>query len=239
MKYKKLTGIVVRSIDYLESDKLLTILSFEQGAVTIKAKSVRKKGAKLAYCAQQFFCGDFECIESHGKLIMTGGSRVYDYSDIANDLDKYYYACHFTDIALASIMEEHPDVEMLRLLLNALYLLTKDGVNLELLASIYEMRTAVLAGFAPVMDECVLCGSSDKAMLFSIEHGGIVCCAGGIAVDRHITRFFKTLSECDMKEGFSLQVPKESLKALHLISLEYLETAMDRKFSTLDSINIF
>ena len=174
MKYEKVRGIVLKSIDYLESDKLLTLLTFERGMVTVKAKGVRKKSAKLAFGARQFFCGDFECIESHGKLIMTGVSRVYDFSEIASDIDKYYVACHFAEIALAVTMEEHPDEEMLRMFLNTLHILNKGTVNIELLTAIYEIRTAVLAGFAPVVDECVMCGSQGKLMRFSFEHGGLV-----------------------------------------------------------------
>lgn len=237
MKYENVRGIVVKSFDYLESDKLLTLLTFEKGLLTIKAKGVRKNGAKLAFSARQFFCGDFECVESHGKLIMTGVARVHDFSDIASDLDKYYTACHFADIALAVIMEEHPDEEMLRMFLNALHILTKESVSLKLLISIYEIRTAALSGFAPVMDECVVCGSHDKAMRFSLDHGGLVCCAPGVEIDESIKRFIETLTDCEMKEMFSLTVPENSLDQLSKLSRRYIETVLDRKFTTLNSIN--
>jgi len=236
MKYEKIRGIVVKSFDYLESDKLLTLLSFEKGSVTVKAKGVRKTGAKLAYGARQFFCGDFECVESHGKLIMTGVERVHDFSDIASDLDKYYTACHFAEIALAVIMEEHPDEEMLRMFLNTLHILSKDSVNLKLLISIYEIRTAALSGFAPVMDECVVCGSHKNSMRFSLDHGGLVCCAPGVEIDNNIKHFIEVLTECEMKEMFSLSVPENSLEQLNKLSRKYIETVLDRKFTTLNSI---
>ncbi len=91
MKYEKVRGIVIKTIDYLESDKLLTLLTFSRGSILIKAKGVRKKGAKLAYGAQQFFCGDFECVESHGRLVLTGIDRVYDYTEIASDINEEYF----------------------------------------------------------------------------------------------------------------------------------------------------
>lgn len=237
MKYEKVRGIVVKSFDYLESDKLLTLLTFEKGLVTIKAKGVRKNGSKLAYGARQFFCGDFECVESHEKLIMTGVERVYDFSDIASDLDKYYTACHFAEIALAVIMEEHPDGEMLRMFLNSLHVLAKDSVNLKLLIPIYEIRTAVLSGFTPVMDECVVCGSNDHSMRFSLDHGGMVCCAPGIEIDAHIKQFIENMSECEMKQMFSMSVPENSLEQLNKLSRKYIETVLDRKFTTINSIN--
>ncbi len=236
MKYEKLRGIVVKSIDYLENDKLLTLLTFERGSVTAKAKGVRKKGAKLAYGARQFFCGDFECVESHGRLVITGVARVYDFTDIASDIDKYYMACHFAEIASVVIMQDHPDEEMLRLFLNALHILIKDSINPGLLNSLYELRTSVLAGFAPVMDECTLCGSTDKKMTFSIENGGMVCCAAGNTIDEHSAGLIEKLSECGMKEMFSLAVPESSLAPLASLSHRYLENVLDRKFDTLEGI---
>jgi len=239
MKYEKIRGIVIRGIDYLESDKLLTLLTFERGMVTVKARGVRKKGAKLAYGTQQFFCGDFECVESHGRLVLTGVSRVYDFSDIASDIDRYYVACHFADIVSAVIMEEHPDGEMLRMFLNTLHILTKDTVNIELLTSIFEIRTAAQSGFAPVMDECVVCGSEGKPMKFSIEHGGTVCCTTGTEADSHIMNVFETVSECEMKDMFALSVPSESLGVLGRLSRKYLENVLDRRFDTLENLTNF
>lgn len=237
MKYENVRGIVVKCFDYLESDKLLTLLTFEKGLLTIKAKGVRKNGSKLAYGARQFFCGDFECVESHGKLIMTGVARVHDFSDIAADLDKYYAACHFAEIALAVIMEEHPDEEMLRMFLNTLHMLTKESINLKLLISMYEMRAAAISGFAPVMDECVVCGSDKSEMRFSFDHGGLVCCAPGAEIDEYIKSFIETLSQCEMKKMFSLTVPESSLIKLGKLSRRYIETVLDKKFTALDSIS--
>ena len=237
MKYEKVRGIVIKTIDYLESDKLLTLLTFERGSVLVKAKGVRKKGAKLAYGTQHFFCGDFECVDSHEKLILTGVDRVYDFSEIASDIDKYYTACHFAEIASAVIMEDHPDEEMLRMFLNTLHILMKNNIGLNLLISIYEIRTAALAGFAPVMDECVMCGSEGKATRFSSEHGGMVCCTAGTEIDKHIISLIETVSECDMREMFLVSVPMESLEKLATISRKYLEFVLDKKFTIIDSIN--
>lgn len=238
MKYGKVTGIVVKSIDYLETDKLITVLTFEMGSVTIKARGVRRKGAKLSYGTQQFFCGEFECVESHGRLVLTGIQRLHDYTALSTDIDKYYAACHYADIASAVIMEDHPDEEMLRFFLNSLHILMKSNKNIMLLTAVYEMRTAVLAGFAPVMDECVTCGSTDKTMRFSPENGGLVCCSGGIEADTYIINIISELSECGMREVFKMTVPDESIEIFSRLTRKYLETVLDRQFTTLNGFDI-
>jgi len=236
MKYGKLRGIVVRTVEYLESDRLLTVLTFEEGAVTIKAKGVRKKGAKLAFAAGQFFCGDFEIVSSRGRYVLIGASALHDYSDLASDIEKYYYACHFIDIASSVIMENHPDEEMLRFLLNSLHIMAKGKCSLVLLGAIFEFRTASLTGFAPVTDECAACGENTEKNIFSIASGGYICCGPGIETDTFVRNAIRHIVESDMKELFSLEMPEESAKELKSLSGEYIENIFDKKFMKLNQL---
>ncbi len=233
MEYVKLTGIVIRGTDYLENDRILTLLTFEKGTVAVKAKGVRKKGAKLAYCSDQFFCGRFECVLTKGRYVLTGAARLYDYSDVALDIDKYYHACHYVDIAASVIMEDHPDEEMLRLLLNTLHILIRGVMNPVLLTAVYEFRTAAINGLAAVTEECAVCGKSGCEMVFSYENQGMVCCCGGVDVGVDIIAAIKHINESDMKDLFSLRVADKAAVELASISRRYLEEGMDRRFNKL------
>lgn len=236
MTDKKLTGIVVRANDYLESDRLLTVLTIEEGSTTIKAKGVRKKGAKLAFASGVFFCGGFEVVESKGRYVLTGASRLYDYSELAEDIDKYYLACHFIDIASFIIMEKHPDEEMLRFLLNTLHVMAKGNGNLNLLRGIYELRAAVISGFAPTLYECAVCGKKTKSTNFSLTAGGFACCMQGTDTDVYVRRAIELISEAEVKELFSMEIPMESAVKLKSISSSYIEMVFDRKFRTMEKL---
>ena len=45
-------GLVLREVNYKESDKLLTVLTAEGGKRTVKARGCRRKGSPLAAAAQ-------------------------------------------------------------------------------------------------------------------------------------------------------------------------------------------
>lgn len=233
MKYVKFTGIVIRGTDYLEHDRILTLLTFERGTVTVRAKGVRKKGAKLTFCADQFFCGSFECVLTKGRYVLTGARRLYDYSDVALDIEKYYHACHFIDIAASVIMEDYPNEEMLRLLLNTLHVLIKSTMDSVLLTAVYELRTAVLNGISPVTEECVLCGKNGCKMVFSYANQGMVCCSGGVEVSEDIIATIKHVNESEMKTLFSLRVSDKTAREIAGISRRYLEEGLDRRFNKL------
>ncbi len=46
---------MLRATDYLENDKILTLLTAEKGKITAGIKGVKKAGAKLKFAAQPFF----------------------------------------------------------------------------------------------------------------------------------------------------------------------------------------
>lgn len=42
-------GIVLRAVDYKDSDKIITLFTIEKGIITAGAKGVKKAGAKLKF----------------------------------------------------------------------------------------------------------------------------------------------------------------------------------------------
>ena len=45
--YLKTEGIVLRETEYKDNDKLLTVLTREDGLLTVKARGVKSRGSKL------------------------------------------------------------------------------------------------------------------------------------------------------------------------------------------------
>jgi len=45
----KVKGIVLKSIDFKDNDKLLTILTLEKGKITVKARGVKKNTSSYSY----------------------------------------------------------------------------------------------------------------------------------------------------------------------------------------------
>ena len=90
---KKLKGIVIKNADFGESDKQVTILTFEQGKINFKARSVKKAKAKLKFATEPFSFGDFELATGRGMPILTGCDLIEAFYDIRQDIEKYYLAC--------------------------------------------------------------------------------------------------------------------------------------------------
>ena len=52
-------GLMLKSADYKENDKILTLLTAEKGKITAGIKGVRKAKAKLKFAAQPFCFAEY------------------------------------------------------------------------------------------------------------------------------------------------------------------------------------
>ena len=66
MEEFKIKGIVIKSIDYKDSDKIVTIFSAELGIIHARARGVKKLKAKLAFATQPFAFCEFMLIAKGG-----------------------------------------------------------------------------------------------------------------------------------------------------------------------------
>lgn len=51
---EKINALMIRSVDYADNDKILSLFSLEQGVISAKIRGVKKAGAKLKFAAEPF-----------------------------------------------------------------------------------------------------------------------------------------------------------------------------------------
>lgn len=67
-----LDGLCIRTIDYKDNDKLITLYCAEKGKITATAKGVKSAKAKLKFCASPF------CFGKYQLAAKTAGSPLSD-----------------------------------------------------------------------------------------------------------------------------------------------------------------
>ena len=67
------TGIVLREVNYKESDKILTLLTRDEGKLTVSARGCRRKNSPIAAVSQQLCCSDFTLYEYRGRWSIREG----------------------------------------------------------------------------------------------------------------------------------------------------------------------
>ena len=85
----KVRGIVVKTSDYKDNDKLVNIVTFELGRITVLARGVKKNTAKLKYAAEVFNFGEYMLAKKSNMYTMTECVQIDAFSSITQDIDTY------------------------------------------------------------------------------------------------------------------------------------------------------
>lgn len=90
MDVVSLDGLCIRTTDYREGDKLITLYCAEKGKITATAKGVKSAKAKLKFCASPFCFGKYQLAAKNGRYTVAG-CDVYDgFFPLTADIEKFY-----------------------------------------------------------------------------------------------------------------------------------------------------
>lgn len=115
MKYKKLTGIILKKQNYREADQIVSIWTEEAGKIRCLAKSLRKPTSKLAFCMSDL--SEVEINLAGNQLPTLIGARVIrQFKTLQEDLEKTAIAFYVAELMLKMTADEHPNIQAYQLL---------------------------------------------------------------------------------------------------------------------------
>ena len=238
--YLTIQAIVLRVTDYNDRDALLTVLTRNHGKLTIKARGLRRKNSPLIAPCQLLAFGEFTLFEYKNQYTVNEAHSIELFQGLRRDLSKLSLGTYFAQAAEVLSQEDLPNPELQSLLLNCLYALDKLGKPELMVKSVFELRSASLAGYTPDLFGCHVCGSQE-CTLFDISGGALLCetCRGAatgirMPVTPTILEAMRYITYCDAKKLFSFSIGEEALQQLSSITEAYLTTQLERGFSTLD-----
>ncbi len=239
--YLKTEGIVLRETEYKDNDKLLTVLTREDGLLTVKARGVKSRGSKLRAACQLLTFSDFTLLDYQGRYTATEATAREMFTPLREDLERLSLASYFAQVAEVIAQEDVPNPQLLPLLLNALFALCQKSQPQMLIKAAFELRVACIAGYLPDLRGCVICGRTNPDR-FNITHGALQCAdcradwadgirmplsAGTLAAMRYIV-------SAEPRRLYAFTLSETSLAELSGITESYLCARLERGFYTLD-----
>lgn len=238
--FLKAKGIVLRETEYKDFDKILTVLTAENGLVTAKARGVKRKTSPIRGGCQLLAYSEFTVFESKGMKTVDEAEPVELFPALRDDLELLSLASYFAQLAELLAQEDVPNPELLPLLLHALHALCV-GKDQTLVKAAVEFRLAALAGFAPDLDGCAVCGNEFPDR-FSVSGGALQCHTCRVQPDpgfllpisRGTLEALRFLQDAPCAKLFSFTLGQSSLAELSGLAETYLLTRLERGFYTLD-----
>ena len=239
--YMTIQGIVLRVTDYNDRDALLTLLTRNQGKLTVKARGLRRKNSPLIAPCQLLAYGEFTLFEYRGQYTINEAQSIELFTPLRRDLTKLSLGTYFAQAAEVLSQEDYPSPELQSLLLNCLFALSQMNIAQQKVKAVFELRAACLSGYTPDLFGCHLCGSQEPVR-FDLAAGQLECrdCRSAesrgirMPVTPSVLEAMRYICLCDPKKLFSFQVGADTLDKLSSLTEAYLSTQLERGFSTLN-----
>lgn len=240
------SAILLRSIDYGESDRVVTLLGRGTGCLGAIARGARKSqhrfGGGLGLCS----VGDAALRERGGSELLTleRFDVTRSFPTLGSDVARMGQAAYVAELLAKLCAPRQAEPEIFDLAVAFLELLDAQGAH-PLPLRVFELALLARLGFAPALEECAVCGRSDLArgdtidVRFIPDRGGVVCqsCVSRGRLMRPVVRLaLAALARTPLAEAAPLALPadvargcKQALQeliAIHLSaplrSLEFL-----------------
>jgi DNA repair protein RecO (recombination protein O) len=173
-------AIVIHAFDYLETSRVLRLLTRDAGVQSVLAKGVRRTRGKFGSGIDLFAEGDAQLYLKPTRDLhtLTTFDVTHSRAAIATDLDRFMAASAFAEVLQRiATGESNPSLyDAAVTTFDAIVEAPVDTVAERTLAGLWQ--TAAAAGFAPSLDTCASCHTPidpDVAATFSHAAGGALC----------------------------------------------------------------
>ena len=243
MAFLKTRGIVIKEVATGEADKIITLFSRNRGRISALAKGGKRPKSKLSAGSQLMCYGEYVLYSAKDMYSINSCEVLEPFYEIRNDMVKLTYAAHFMDIMQEIIQENQSSPKLLQLLLNSLHMLAKTEKLPELVSRVFEFRTLSIAGYAPHVRNCMLCGlEQEKTYAFSFSKCGFICdskkCSTedcfALELSPGAAKALQHIIYARAEELFRFGLSPEALEELSRVSKRYLRERLERDFTKLD-----
>jgi DNA repair protein RecO (recombination protein O) len=176
-------ALVLRTQKLGESDRIITLLTRRHGRIRAVAKGVRRTGSKFGARLEPFGHVDLQLTARAGEqptrslqtIAQAVGIALYG-GRFLDDYPRYTTASAIAETAERLTPEEgEPSLRLFQLTLGAIKALAAREHAASLVLDAYLLRAMALAGWAPALTACAVCGSPGPHGAFSVPAGGSVC----------------------------------------------------------------
>jgi DNA repair protein RecO (recombination protein O) len=179
----KTEAIVLKTMKYGESSKILTLYTLQYGKLSVIAKGARGPKSKFGSALEPMnhVLAVFYKKENRDLSLLSQCDLLGTFRHLSDDMDRMHAAMSIIALIDAVSHAEEENAELFRLALHSLGAVndaTKNAINVFY---IFEIRLAGIAGFKPDFRVCARCGSPLDGKTIKNGEAKLYMAAGGVA----------------------------------------------------------
>jgi DNA repair protein RecO (recombination protein O) len=195
-------ALVLSTVDYGESDRVVTLFTREHGKLSAFAAGARKSKRRFAGALEPFMLLKVQLVERHGSTTRLDGADIQrGFYPVREDLSLISRALYCVELCRELTREQEPHPELYGAVLAYMDALERKAAGPTSLIA-FELDALAHAGLMPRFDACAVCGGGlADALRFDPAHGGVVCrmCGprspNGVVVEPSVVEALRGLQE--------------------------------------------
>lgn len=237
-------GLIIKEQNIGENDKLITILTENQGVIRAfvqRANSIKNKNLSSTGLLT---LSRFLLYKGRDKYIVKEASSVEVFFELRKDIEKLALAQYFCEIILSINITGDESKELLSLALNSIYLLCKDKMDNEIIKSVFELKSSCIIGFMPDLVCCKSCKAYESDIMYFLFDYGIIYCSSCYDKDKSNTNVvqlppatlmaLRHIIYSSKNRIFNFSIKGSSKEILNYTTERYLKVITNKEFKTLD-----
>lgn len=171
----KQKGIIIKSVDYGESDKIITILNEYGAKIPLMARRAKKVKSGLQAHTQMFVYGLFIYNKWRGMGTLNSVDVINQHYELQLDLYESSYASLCAETIERS-MEENEVSKYNYELLHFVLTKISEGTSAQLMSIVVLLKCMAKFGFTASFNRCVITGNDDQSKLmgYSFKFDGAI-----------------------------------------------------------------
>ncbi len=167
-------AVVLRTWKLGESDRIVSLMTQQNGKVRCVAKGVRKTRSRFGSRVEPTNHLQVQLYRGKGELhTLTQVESIDRFPVLRSDLELFARASSMLEAVEVVAQDHEPNEKLYTMLARALHTVSESDSHLVVAG--FFLKLLAVEGLAPSIDVCVLCGSDSDLTHFSIVDGGASC----------------------------------------------------------------
>ena len=252
---EEVKGLVIRTTDIKESDRILNIFTEELGLISALATGARTLKSRKMSSTMQYCYSKFTVYKKGEYYRIKESELIENFYGIRDGIEALALAGYICEV-LSDVTVAEAERELLRLSLNSLYAISEKKYPLDKIKAAFEIRAAAILGFMPDVTSCHECGEREGSFYFDIMGGFLTCHACNerrakahvLPENPHESSIICLLSEtarvalsyciyAPLERIFAFSIPEADMELFSKAAESYLVNQLERSYKTLEFYN--
>ncbi|MBI5327436.1 MAG: DNA repair protein RecO [Deltaproteobacteria bacterium] len=235
-------AIVLSSLDYGESDRIVTFYTLEFGKLKGIAKGAKRSKKRFVNNLEPFSYIKLLFFQKQGRelVMLEQAETVRRFDNLMLDIDRLAFGSYCLELLNEMTMEGQKNRKAFELLLK-FFIMLDAGAHIRTIVMLFEMRLLSILGYQPYLEMCIVCKNTptnNNRIFFSSARSGILCsnCRGQekslILASPGAIKFLILAAKTDIDKADRIAMPDWAAKECKLVMDDFLRYQLGKELKS-------